>query len=95
MLAQPVKPPIVITVPAPPRRRIPIALLIFVLSVALLLLSSALEGDAGAVLAAVGCAGIIASIYRPTRVAASQRVYTVFGIRMHGDEETDQWFDRR
>lgn len=92
MITQHVKPPIVITVPAP-RRRVPTALLIFVLSVALVALSRALEGDGAAVLAAVGCAGILASIYRPTRVAASERVYTVFGIRMHGDEETDKIFD--
>lgn len=93
MITQHVKPPIVITVPAQPRRRIPTAALIFVLGVALLLFSRALTGDGAAVLAAVGCAGIIASIYRPTRVAASERVYTVFGIRMHGDEETDKIFD--
>ena len=84
--------PIYLAAPAP-RRVFPIALLIVAISVAVLLLSSTLEGDGRAVLAAVGVAGIIASIYRPTRVADSERVYTVFGVRLHGDAETDKMFD--
>lgn len=90
------QPPIYLATPQP-RRTLPIALLIVVLSVGLLMLSNTLEGDSAAVLAAFGCAGMIASIYRPTRAATSERVYTVRVAgrlwRMYGDEETDKMVD--
>lgn len=98
MITQHVKPPIVITVPAPPRRRRMLPRVAQVLGILTLpalwaLLSSVPYSDGAAVLAAFGCAGIIASVYRPTRVATTSRVYTVWGMYLRGDEETDKYFD--
>ena len=51
------------------------------------------SGDGGAVLAAIGCAGLFALVFKPTRYATTSRVYTLWGARLRGDEETDRLFD--
>lgn len=86
--------PIYLADPARPRRALPITIITGLASLSLAALGWAIGLDnGGAVLAALGCAGVFGLVFKPTRVPTTERVYTVFGVRLRGDEETDRLFD--
>lgn len=79
---------------APIVKRLPIASAVGLLaSLAMAALGYTLQGQDGAVLAAVGCAGVFALLFQPTHVKTTARLYRVCGVVLRGDEETDQYFE--